>query len=135
MQSFIYQSPTEVVFGKDSENQTAHKVKAYGGSRVLIVFGGGSVVKSGLLNRIEESFTAAGIAFASIGGVQPNPRLSWVRNGIEKSLDFGADFILAIGGGSVIDSAKAIAHGSANPETNVWSFWTGEEVLSKRVSR
>lgn len=133
MQSFIFHSPTEVVFGKDSELQTAQKLKEYGGSRVLIVYGGGSAVKSGLLKRIEKSLTDAGLIFASLGGVQPNPRLSFAYSGIEKAVEFGADLILAVGGGSVIDSAKAIAHGAANPDTNIWSFWTGEKVIEKSL--
>jgi len=133
MQNFTFHSPTEVVFGKDSELQTAQKVKDYGGSRVLIVYGGGSAVKSGLLKRIEQSLTVAGIIVESLGGVQPNPRLSFVQSGIEKAIEFGADLILAIGGGSVIDSAKAIAHGTANPDTNIWSYWTGEKVVEKSL--
>ena len=110
MQSFTLYSPTEVIFGKDSELKTAQKVKKYGGSRVLIVYGGGSVLKSGLLERIEQSFTKEGIAFAVLGGVRPNPRLNFARNGVEQAIKFHTNFILAVGGGSVIDTAKGIAH-------------------------
>jgi len=133
MQSFNFHSPTEVIFGKDSELQTAQKVKEYGGSRVLIVYGGGSVIKSGLLAGIEQSLTDAGLSVESLGGVQPNPRLSFVQKGIEKAKIFGTDFVLAVGGGSVIDSAKAIAHGTANPDTNIWSFWTGKKIIEKSL--
>lgn len=133
MQNFTFHSPTEVVFGRDSERQSAQKIKEYGGSRILIVYGGGSVIKSGLLQRIEKSFADADLTFESLGGVLPNPRLSFIQSAIEKAIEIDADFILAIGGGSVIDSAKAIAHGTANPHTNVWSFWTGEKKVEKSL--
>ena len=133
MQNFTFHSPTEVVFGRDSERQSAQKIKEYGGSRILIVYGGGSVIKSGLLQRIEKSFADADLTFESLGGVLPNPRLSFVQSAIERAIKIGADFILAIGGGSVIDSAKAIAHGAANPHTNIWSFWTGEKEVEKSL--
>lgn len=133
MQNFTFHSPTEVVFGRDSERQSAQKIKEYGGSRILIVYGGGSVIKSGLLHRIEKSFADADLTFESLGGVLPNPRLSFVQSAIERAIKIGADFILAIGGGSVIDSAKAIAHGAANPHTNIWSFWTGEKEVEKSL--
>ena len=131
MNSFTYYSPTEVIFGKDTELQVAAEVKKHGGTRVMIVYGGGSVVKSGLLDRIHHSLTEGDISFTSIGGVSPNPRLSFARRGVEKSREFKADFILAIGGGSVIDTAKAIAHGTANPQTDIWIYWLKEAVLNK----
>ena len=133
MQSFTLYSPTEVIFGKDSELKTAQEVKKYGGSRVLIVYGGGSVLKSGLLERIEQSFTKEGIAFAVLGGVRPNPRLNFARNGVEQAIKFHTNFILAVGGGSVIDTAKGIAHGTANPGTDIWPYWTNEAVLGKSI--
>lgn len=133
MQSFTFYSPTEVVFGKDAELKTAQEVKKYGGSRVLIVYGGGSVVKSGLLNRIEQSLADAGLVFESLGGIQPNPLLSLAKSAIEKAKKFGADFILAVGGGSVIDTAKGIAHGTANPDVDIWSYWLGEKVIEKSL--
>ena len=77
------------------------------------------MLRSGLLAKIEKELTEAGLVFASLGGVQPNPRLSLVREGVKQSIAFGSDFILAVGGGSVIDSAKAIAHGTANPDVDV----------------
>lgn len=133
MNSFEFYSPTEVIFGKDAELTTAEKIKKFGGSRVLIVYGGGSVLKNGLLDRIKQSLSKADLAFTEIGGVQPNPRLSLARKGVEQAIKFGADFILAVGGGSVIDTAKGIAHGTANPEINLWSIWTEEVQLQKSM--
>lgn len=133
MQNFTFYSPTKVVFGKDAELQTAQEVKKHGGSKVLIVYGGGSVVKSGLLERIEQSLTKAGLSFEALGGIQPNPLLSLAKSGVEKAIKFGADFILAVGGGSVIDTAKGIAHGVANPGTDIWLYWTEEAVIEKSL--
>jgi alcohol dehydrogenase YqhD (iron-dependent ADH family) len=133
MQSFTLYSPTEVVFGRNTEKKTAQMVKKYGGSRVLVVYGGGSVVRSGLLNSVESSLADAGIMYESIGGVQPNPLLSLAKKAIEKAISFKADFILAVGGGSVIDTAKGIAHGVANPETDIWRFWLGEQEVKKSL--
>ena len=118
MQSFEYHCPTEIVFGREAEKKTAEEIKKYGGSRVFVVYGGGSAVKSGLLARLESQLTGAGLAFKAMGGVQPNPRLSLAREGVRQAIAFGADFLLGVGGGSVIDTAKAIAHGTANPETD-----------------
>jgi alcohol dehydrogenase YqhD (iron-dependent ADH family) len=131
MKSFMFYSPTEVIFGKDTELKTAEEIKKFGGSRVLIVYGGGSVVKSGLIDRIKQSLSKEGLAFTEISGVQPNPRLSFVKVGVKEAIKFGADFILAVGGGSVIDTGKGIAHGIANPEIDLWSIWTEEVQLQK----
>ena len=109
MQSFEYYSPTEIVFGKGAESKTADKIMKHGGSRVFIVYGGGSVVRSGLLGRLQNQLEAAGMPYDSMGGVQPNPLMSKAREGIQQALDFKADFILGVGGGSVLDTAKAIA--------------------------
>lgn len=133
MKSFEFHSPTEVIFGKDSELKTAKKIKEYGGTRVLIVYGGGSVQKSGLLSRIEQSLEKEGIEYKSMGGVRPNPHLSFANEGIKQALDFGADFILAVGGGSVIDTAKGIAHGAADPETDIWDYWTDKIPVTKSL--
>ena len=124
MQEFIYYAPTEVVFGKDAEKKTAEEVKKWGGSRVFLVYGGGSVKRSGLLDRIEAELEDAGIVFKEWGGVKPNPLLSFAEAGVKAAASFGADFILAVGGGSSIDTAKGIAHGTANPETSLWDIWT-----------
>ena len=133
MQSFEFKMPTEIIFGRHAEDRVAEKLRAYGVSRVYIVYGGGSVVRSGLLSRIECQLTSAGLAFQVLGGVQPNPRVALVREGIREALAFKANFILAVGGGSVIDSAKAIAHGVANPGTDIWDFWSGRAKLEKTM--
>ena len=103
MQSFEFKMPTEIIFGRHAEDRVAEKLRAYGASRVYIVYGGGSVVRSGLLSRIECQLTSAGLAFQVLGGVQPNPRVALVREGVREALAFKANFILAVGGGSVID--------------------------------
>lgn len=131
MKSFNFYSPTEVIFGKDAELKAADAIKKHDGSRVLIVYGGSSAVKSGLLKRVEQSLTKGGLSFTAIGGVSPNPHLSFAKMGVKKAREFNADFILAVGGGSVIDTAKGIAHGLANPETDIWLYWTEEAVLTK----
>jgi len=133
MKKFTFYSPTEVIFGKDTELKVVDEIKKHGGSRVLIVYGGGSVVKSGLLEKIEHLLTEGGLLFTSIGGVCPNPRLSLARKGVEKAKEFDANFILAVGGGSVIDTAKAIAHGTANPGTDIWLYWMKDAVLNKSM--
>lgn len=133
MQEFIYYAPTEVVFGRDAEKKTAEEVKKWGGSRVLLVYGGGSVKKSGLLDTIEANLARERIAFMEWGGAKPNPRLSFAEAGVEAAVSFGADFILAVGGGSSIDTAKGIAHGTANPGIKLWDIWTQKVPLTKSL--
>lgn len=133
MQSFTYHCPTEIIFGRDAENAVAEKLRAFGASRVLILYGGGSAERSGLLSRIEKNLTSAGLAFLVMGGVRPNPRVSFVREAIREGLAADVNFILAVGGGSVIDSAKAVAHGIANPTTDIWDIWTHKAELTKTM--
>ena len=133
MHNFTYWSPTEVVFGKDTEQQVAHYVKKYGGSKVLLVYGGGSVKQSGLLDKVTGLLEEAGLAYAEFGGVQPNPTVEYAREGVAKAIAFGADFILAVGGGSAIDTAKGIAHGAANPDVDIWKFWSREAEVEKSL--
>jgi Iron-containing alcohol dehydrogenase. len=133
MNSFTFYTPTKVIFGRDAEMNAAKEIREFGGSRVMIVYGGGSIVKSGLLERITRQLDNEGIPYITYGGVKPNPVLSHVREGIKKALENGVDFILAVGGGSVIDESKAIAHGTANPGVDVWSFWTREVPLEKTI--
>lgn len=131
MQSFQYYIKTNVVFGEGSVCRTAELVKKHGGSRVLVVYGGGSAKRSGLLDRVFALLDEALLPYDSIGGVQPNPRVELAREGVKRAAEFRADLILAVGGGSVIDTAKAIAHGAANPETDIWEFWKRREVLMR----
>lgn len=133
MEKFTYLCPTEVVFGRDTEAQTSNYVRRYHGSRVLIVYGGGSIVRSGLLDKVCSFLKEDQIAFTSFGGAKANPTLEHAREGVAKAIDFQADFILAIGGGSAIDTAKAIAHGTANPDTDIQDFWSGKKVIEKSL--
>ncbi len=127
MRDFNFYAPTEVVFGKQSEEQVARLVRHYGGTRVLVHFGGQSAKRSGLLDKIIALLDADGISHVELGGVVPNPRLSLVKKGVALCRDEKVDFILAIGGGSVIDSAKAIGYG-VGYEGEPWDFWTGKAV-------
>ena len=122
MKDFNYYAPTEVVFGRNSEGQVAKLVKRYGGHKVLVHYGGKSAEKSGLLDKICMLLRDEGVAFIKFGGVVPNPRLSKVHEGIDLCRKEGVDFILAIGGGSVIDSSKAIAYGVPY-DGDVWDFY------------
>ena len=125
MRDFVYHAPTEVVFGKQSEEKVASLVKKYGGHKVLVHYGGKSAKKSGLLDKICGLLRDGGVDFVCLGGVVPNPRLSLVHQGIDLCRQEGVDFILAIGGGSVIDSAKAIACGVPY-DGEVWDFYLGK---------
>ena len=127
MRDFVYHAPTEVVFGKQSEEKVAGLVKKYGGHKVLVHYGGKSAQKSGLLDKICGLLRDGGVDFVCLGGVVPNPRLSLVHQGIDLCRQEGVDFILAIGGGSVIDSSKAIACGVPY-DGEVWDFYTGKAV-------
>lgn len=128
MDNFDFYSPTEFVFGRDRENETGEYVKKYGGSKVLLHFGGGSAVKSGLLDRVKASLEKRGVGYIELGGVQPNPRDTLVYKGIDLCRAEGVDFILAVGGGSVIDSAKAIAMGVPY-NGDFWDFYCGKKTI------
>ena len=128
-QNFEYYAPTKVIFGKGTENETGHLVKEQGGKKVLIHYGGKSAERSGLLDRVERSLEQEGITYVTLGGVVPNPHLSKVYEGIELCKREGVDFILAVGGGSVIDSSKAIGYGLAN-EGDVWDFFEGKRAAT-----
>ena len=127
MNNFNFYSPTLFVFGKERENEAGKLVKRFGGTKVLIHFGGGSVVKSGLLDRVKTSLIGENISFVELGGAQPNPRSGLVYEGIKICKRENIDFILAIGGGSVIDSGKAIALGAV-VDTDFWDFFTGKRI-------
>lgn len=124
MNNFTFSQPTQIIFGKDVENQVGQEVRKYG-TKVLLHYGGGSIKRTGLYERITASLSNAGVEWMELGGVQPNPRLSLVREGISLCREFGASIILAVGGGSVIDSAKAIAAGVMY-DGDVWDFYLGK---------
>jgi alcohol dehydrogenase YqhD (iron-dependent ADH family) len=127
IKDFNFYAPTRVVFGRDSEKQLAQLIRQQGGTRVLVHYGGGSARRSGLLDRTFDSLREADIDFVELGGVVPNPLLSKVQEGIALCRREQVDFILAVGGGSVIDSAKAIGYGVPY-QGEVWDFWEGKAV-------
>lgn len=133
MQKFTYYAPTEVIFGKETEYEAGNLIRKYGGTKALIVYGGGSVVRSGLLERVKNALAEAEIAYAEWGGVQPNPRLSHAQAGADYAVTENVDFILAVGGGSSIDTAKAIAHGAKHPGTDLWDIWSKKVLVSEAL--
>ena len=122
MNDFTYFAPTKVVFGKGTEGQVGKLCKEQGATKVLVHFGGGSAKRSGLLDRVCAALEEEGLPYVTLGGVVPNPRLSLVYEGIELCRREGVDFLLAVGGGSVIDSCKAIGYGLAN-DFDVWELF------------
>lgn len=132
MDNFNFYSPTEFVFGRGRENETGKYVKKYGGTRVLIHYGSGSAVKSGLLDRVKKSLDIEGVFYTELGGVKPNPRDTLVYEGIEICRRENIDFILCVGGGSVIDSAKGIAAGALY-DGDFWDFYTDKAEIEKAL--
>lgn len=127
MKNFSFYSPTYFSFGKDTEAKAGALVKRFGGTKVLIHYGGGSVVRSGLLDRVKQSLEKENIPYAELGGVKPNPRSGLVYEGIELCKKKQIDFVLAVGGGSTIDSSKAIAAGSVY-DGDFWDFYCGKHI-------
>ena len=125
MNSFDFYSPTYFVFGRDRETEAGAYVKKFGGSRVLVLYGGQSAKRTGLLDRVNESLRAAGLASVELGGIKPNPKSDMVYEGIELCRREQVDFLLAVGGGSVIDTAKAIAAGAVY-DGDFWDFFSGK---------
>ena len=123
---FSFYSPTKVCFGKGAEEQVGKLIRDFGGTRVLVHYGSQSAVRSGLIDKIKKILEAESLFYVLLGGVVPNPRLSKVYEGVELCKKEKIDFILAVGGGSVIDSAKAIAYGIAEPEKDVWELYLHE---------
>lgn len=135
MNNFIYETPTKVYFGKDEELKVGKIIAEYHPKKVLIHYGGKSAKESGLLDRVKKCLSDEKIDFVELGGVVANPELKLVREGIRLCLDEGVDFILAVGGGSVLDSAKDIANGAANPEVDVWDFSIGKCAPDKTLNK
>ena len=127
MNNFTFYAPTYFAFGKDTEKETGKYVKRFGGSKVLIHYGGGSVIRSGLLDRVKKSLEEEQISYIELGGVKPNPRSGLVYEGIELCRKENIDFVLAVGGGSTIDSAKAIAAGAVY-DGDFWDYYEGKPV-------
>ena len=126
MDNFTFYSPTYFVFGKETEKETGKYVKKYGGTKVLIHYGGGSAVRSGLIARIEASLDAEGIGYVELGGVKASPHADLIYKGIDFAKKEKVDFILAVGGGSVMDSAKGIALGVPY-DGDFWDFYCGKK--------
>jgi hypothetical protein len=131
MRNFVYHNTTKIIFGKGTEEEVGEYTKKHG-SKVLLHYGGGSIKKYGTYDKVVESLNNAGIEFVELGGVKPNPRLDLVKEGIEIVEKEDIDFILAVGGGSVIDSAKAIAVGHYY-DGDVWDFFVGKEKIKEAL--
>ncbi len=130
MNNFEFYTPTRMIFGRGTHLQVGKIVKEYGFKKVLVHFGGASAKKTGLLDAVCSALEAEGIGYVQLGGVQANPTLSMAKKGIELCLAEKVDFVLAVGGGSVIDSAKCIADGAGSPGADVWKFFTKEAAPS-----
>lgn len=126
MENFIFDNSTKIVFGTNAQSAVGAETKKYG-KKVLLHYGGGHIKKTGLYQQVTDSLKSAGVDFIELSGVMPNPRLSLVREGIALCRENGVDFVLAVGGGSVIDSAKAIAVGAVNDQ-DIWDFYTTDAV-------
>ncbi|MBO5293570.1 MAG: iron-containing alcohol dehydrogenase [Lachnospiraceae bacterium] len=135
MNNFIYETPTRVYFGKDEEYKIGKIIAEYQPQKVLIHYGGKSAKESGLLDRVKQCLEEENISYVELGGVVANPELQLVREGIALCIREGVDFVLAVGGGSVMDSAKDIANGAANPDVDVWDFSLGKCVPEKTLKK
>ena len=132
MQNFEFYAPTRMIFGKDTHKQVGKLVKEYGFKKVFVHYGGASAKKSGLLDTVLDALKAENIDYVTLGGVQANPTLAMAREGIELGKKEGVDFILAVGGGSVIDTAKAVSIGSCY-SGKLWDFYSGKAVPEKAL--
>lgn len=129
--NFNFYSPTEVIFGKGAQQSTGKYIRKYGGTKVLTVYGSDRVLRNGLMDEVAASMNQEGLEFELLGGIVPNPHLSKVYEGIEQGIKMQADFILAVGGGSVIDTAKAIAYGLAEKDKDVWELFEHTRTAEK----
>ncbi len=133
MHSFTYYSPTEIIFGKDSLEKLGDQIQKFQPSKVLVVYGSDRILNNGLYEKISSQILERGMEAVRFGGVKPNPTLEHAYEGVELAKEAKVDFILAVGGGSVIDTAKAIAHGCANPDVDIWDFWLGKKKVEKTM--
>lgn len=133
MNNFEYCVPTRVIFGRDTHKNIGELIAGYGFKKILVHFGGGSVKESGLLNQVEDSLKSHGIEYVLLGGVRPNPGLGLAKEGIDLCRRENVQFILAVGGGSVIDSAKCIADGVLNPDIDPWKYFMKEALPKKAL--
>ncbi len=133
MESFEYQAPTKVIFGKNAEEKIGAEVKNLGMKKALLVYGGGSVIKSGLMERVEKSLEGCEIEYVEFGGVKPNPTVAHAKEGIKLAVKENIDIVIGVGGGSTIDTAKAIAHGTANKDVDLWDIWSKKVPVTKSL--
>ena len=135
MENFYFFTPTKIYFGKNEETKVGIIIKDLIVNKVLIVYGGGSIVKNGLLEKVKSLLDKEGIPHIEFGGITPNPELKKVREGIQFGIKNNVDFVLAIGGGSVLDAAKDISHGIANPDDDVWEYRTTSKKPAKTLKK
>lgn len=133
MNDFTYLVPTKVIFGKTALEQLGIEIASYHPSKILVLYGSGSVVKNGILGQVTAVLDGADLAYVTRGGVKANPLLSFAHETVVFALEQGIDFVLAVGGGSVIDTAKSVAMGIANPEVDIWTFYEGNAQLTKTI--
>ena len=124
MNNFSFWMPTKIVFGEGTPEQVGAEVRTFGGSNVLVLHGKGSAVKNGLLKRITDSLEQAGLVWKAVGGIKPNPSAAYAQQIVDENRDQGIDFLLAVGGGSTIDTAKAVSYGLAAPDVPVWDYFS-----------
>ena len=132
MNNFKYQTPTRYIFGKGTETEAGNEVASLGCKRIMLVYGGHSAIKSGLLDRVKNSLKDSGIEYVELGGIKPNPTDDRVYEGINSARENEIDGLLAVGGGSVIDTAKAIAAGTVY-DGDFWDFYAGKAVIANAL--
>lgn len=133
MLDFNFYAPTQFVFGRNTEHQCGDLVRRFGGSRALVLYGGGSVVRSGLLERVLAALDRAGVAHIEAGGIRPNPRDDLAEALIQKAVQERIDFVIGCGAGSVLDTAKAVAVGAQTPDIPLWAYYSGERTVQSAL--
>lgn len=133
MNSFEFWTPTKITFGVGTPDLVGSEVKLFGGTKVLVLYGGGSAVKSGLLKRITDNLEASGLTWSAVGGIKPNPSAEYAQKIIDDHRDQGFDFVLAVGGGSTIDTAKAVSYCLCTPDVPVWDYFSQKQVPTENL--